>query len=191
MFQSWSKAEWKEFLSVAVPLFVALPLIVILSRAVFGASYSLSTAVSNTILWGTGLIILAYTIETHRMRREMARQTRVMQFDRRIEVVHSIRRFFETVCRDARLASFDPMYDLITKTSESGALFDAAIAGYIDEIRHRAIRLYHAATMLREPRLPVEQRTRLVEEEGQGVAWMDEQRRNLNERFRGYLTLDA
>ena len=63
----WSKRQWWEFCFIALVFFVIVP---ILFRW-------MGFSGGNTVLWSTGLVVLAYTIETQGKRLEMLRQTEI------------------------------------------------------------------------------------------------------------------
>lgn len=63
----WSRTEWRTFVVVLVPILIAFPLV----GRLFGFN------VSDLVLWATGLVLLAYTVETQAMRIEMTRQNEI------------------------------------------------------------------------------------------------------------------
>lgn len=63
----WSKRQWWKFCFIASVFFVIVP---ILFRW-------MGFSGGNTVLWSTGLVVLAYTIETQGKRLEMLRQTEI------------------------------------------------------------------------------------------------------------------
>lgn len=63
----WSKAFWMKFGIVGCAVFIITPLL----------GYLLGFKASDAILWGTGLVLLAYTIETQAMRLEIVRQNEI------------------------------------------------------------------------------------------------------------------
>ncbi len=74
----WSKAEWKTFAILTGVLFVIAPVLAGLGLPWADCLRWFSeTSAGAGVLWATGIVILLYTIETQRMRREMVRQNEI------------------------------------------------------------------------------------------------------------------
>lgn len=67
LWPGWSMHEWKQLAGAAVLAFVIVPAV----------AWFAGLNIGNAILWATGIVLLAYTIETQAMRLEMVRQNEI------------------------------------------------------------------------------------------------------------------
>lgn len=186
----WSQAEWKTFAILTGLLFVIVPILAGLVLAWGGRLGWFSEASGGTgVLWATGIVILLYTVETKRMRTEMARQTRSNLYERRLRIFEETRKFLSRVLADGRVV-LDPLMQFWAAVAESAFLFGPEILDYLDDIYKRGLQAWRVEAEYRD--LPRgDQRSALVNNESDFLGWMIEQQRDLSIRFRPYLNLSA
>lgn len=186
----WSPAEWKAFAILAGVLFVIVPVLAGIGLPWVGRLGWFSEASAGTgVLWATGIVILFYTVETQRMRAEMARQTRSTLYERRLRIFEETRKFLSRVLADGRVV-LDPLLQFWAAVAESAFLFGPEILDHLDEIYKRGLEAWRVEAEYRE--LPRgDPRSALVKKQSDILGWMIEQQRGLSIRFRPYLDLGA
>jgi hypothetical protein len=81
----------------------------------------------------------------------------------------------------------EELLDFRSRTQDAALLFDAEIAGYIDEIYNRSVKLMSTSDLLKGTGLPVgEERDRITVENARQTIWLADQLALLNKKFEGY-----
>ena len=109
------------------------------------------------------------------------------RYDRQLAVYREVVKVLTRIGQDGDITKHE-LIDFRAKTHEAGFLFDKDVAGYIDEIYQRALKLAGTNRMLKDTRLSIgEERDAITLENSKQLIWLADQLSQLDKRFRKHL----
>jgi hypothetical protein len=120
---------------------------------------------------------------------EMRRQTQLGFYRPRLAVLRGVRRALGYVARDGMVPG-ETLSELLRATAEKEFLFGPDLCDYLDGLYRKCVHAYTLHLKLEDLRVG-EQRTRIVNEEHELLAWILEQPVALREKFKPYLQVEA
>ncbi len=122
----------------------------------------------------------------YRSSRGGARGTRRSLRSRRREVYSDVVRILTMLGRTGDIRK-DELLDFRSRTQDSGLLFDAELAAYLEEIYVRAVKLISTNELLKGMELPVgEERDRVTVENAKQMIWLADQLALIGKKFERY-----
>lgn len=118
---------------------------------------------------------------------EMRRQRQLGLYRPRIMVLRGVRRALGYAARDGRVPG-ETLSELLRATSEKEFLLGPDLCDYLDDLYRRCVRAFTLHMQLED--LPVgDERTRIVHEAFEILAWVLDQPGVLREKFKPYLQI--
>lgn len=116
--------------------------------------------------------------------------TRKSLHDRRREVYDDVVRILSVLGKTGEIRK-EELLDFRSRTRDAALLFDADIAGYIDEIYNRGVKLMSTHELLTNLSLPVgEERDRITVENAKQSIWLADQLAGLKKKFQRYIDVN-
>jgi hypothetical protein len=139
----------------------------------------LQTVLLMLIAAGVGYLI-------YRSSRPVRTGTRKSVSSRRQDVYNDVVRILTILGRTGEIRKED-LLDFRSRTHDAALLFDAEIAGYIDEIYTRGVKLISAGKLLNGTALPVgEERDSITVEHMKQTIWLADQLAMVGKKFEQY-----
>jgi hypothetical protein len=115
------------------------------------------------------------------------------RYDRRLRIYEQVQRILGLIVRDAK-ASYDDLLQFRIAVSEADFLFGSEIAGYIDEIYQRGVKLQHWNDQYRDSSQPKPEgydHQQVVDSMHVELNWFSEQFEPAKRKFKKYLDISA
>lgn len=121
---------------------------------------------------------------------QTAKGARKSLHGRRREVYDDVVRILTVLSKTGEIRK-EELLDFRSRTRDAALLFNADIAGYIDEIYSRGVKLISTHELLMDPSLPVgEERDRITVENARQGIWLADQLAGLKKKFQRYIDVD-